>query len=516
MEKANTFLKSSTPDSALIYLDMIDYPQDLSQDSFAKYILLMVKAHYRNKIDITGDTLILRSIDYYNQKNDLENLSESYLYAGRIWDEKDIDSVASQYYLAALKISQSINDNKLIGRCAYALGELYQNRIDYNEAKYWLKFGINHFSISKNYFHLANTYRVLGDCYVLESKFDSALISYDKALNIVPANKYGLCSHINKNISIAYYKKKDFTKALSMIKQSNSIYPDETKISPINYLILSNIFEGQQQFDSAYYYCVQALSHSNNFDNFESMSQIYQKGFSLKTNKDLESYLLYKTNSDSIHQKQKYQTTATIVSLYNKERLLSHNQNLTINNQRYIIISFILILIFIVIILLVIKLRRRDLKTKDIEIKDIEQKLLIKEATLISIKISNEEYLKIYRKMVLLSISPFKTKYKKFLLEYNKLVNDNDNEFEFDWNIFCKYLNSTYIDYIQNITLNYPSLTEKDIQVIAMQKGEFEISEIATILNHNINTVYKRNSDIRKKLGIKVGGNIIEFIDNHL
>ncbi|MFT3993216.1 MAG: hypothetical protein QM660_02835 [Dysgonomonas sp.] len=128
-------------------------------------------------------------------------------------------------------------------------------------------------------------------------------------------------------------------------------------------------------------------------------------------------------------------------------------------------------------------------------------------------QISSNEIFRIYILMVRLSISPQKNRYQKFLLDYNSFIYDNDEEFRFEWTEFRLLLNNNCNNYINNLESLFPNLSDKEIQAISMQKAGFDIPDIANISGYSVNTIYKRNSDIRRKLGIMELGNIIQFID---
>lgn len=149
-------------------------------------------------------------------------------------------------------------------------------------------------------------------------------------------------------------------------------------------------------------------------------------------------------------------------------------------------------------------------------IKGMMKKIEYNEELISTYNISNREVLSGYLRMVQMSISPRKNKYKTFLLEYNRIMYNLDEEFYFNWEIFSQLLNNAYNKYLDRLYADFGYLSDKEIRVIAMQKAGFEIAEIAELSGYSINTIYKRNSDIRRKLGIPESGSIIEFIDEKL
>ena len=178
----------------------------------------------------------------------------------------------------------------------------------------------------------------------------------------------------------------------------------------------------------------------------------------------------------------------------------------------YLIISFLTISFFIYYSRIQFKKRKK----KESEIKRMEDNIKNANKMIEACETSNEEILRIYRIMVQLSVSPRKNRYQKFLLDFNNFIYNNNDEFQFDWNSFETLLNKVCNRYVDKIRSSYPNISEKEVQIITMQKAGFDIPDIAIILEYSINTVYKRNSDIRKKLGVPELGNIIHFIDDEL
>jgi tetratricopeptide (TPR) repeat protein len=510
-------------DSALIYLETIDYPEKLSEKDFAKYMLLLTKAHYRHKVSIENDTLISAAIEYYKRNSDIRNLSESYLCAGRISEVRGNTAEATKYFSDALELAISSGNHKQAGKSAYGLGELYMDKADYREAKKWLNLALSNFQENGSFFHEINTLRRIGDCFILNNQLDSAFILFDKALAITPKDKNALRSDLYKDMAISYFKAGKYDTAISKIKQSIALLPDE-KQYPIQYMILADIYQQSKQLDSAIYYNKKAISYAKDIRDYNSLSKAYNSLIQIgemeaNYSKALENYRLHKTVSDSIYQKQTYEVTATLTKLYNKERLLVQNKELIIRNQRYIfflIISLTAISLIVYFGFRILKKKKQDIIDKDNTIKGMASVIKNNQEMFMAYKISNEEILKVYMRMVQLSNSPQKDRYKNFLLEYNKIMYDCNEEFKFDWNIFCGLLNNTYDKYIDKLKARFKKLTDKEIQAIALQKAGFEILNIADIFGYSINTVYKRNSDIRKKLEIQELGNIIEFIDQKL
>lgn len=511
------------PDSALIYLEEIYFPEKLSEKNYAKYLFLLTKAHYRNKISIANDTLISVAVDYYRKTNDSWYLAEASLYAGRIYEVREETEKAKGYFHEAFELAIFSKAYEQAGRCAYGLGELYMDTKDFQEALNWLEVALENFHKSEQLFHEINTFRRIGDYYVLTGQTDLALHFFTKALSITPVENDVLRSDLYKNRAIAHAKIGEYDTAIVMIKKSVDELP-EKKQYPLQYSILADIYLQQMKPDSAIAYYKRALSYVKDLGDYDFLHTPGNLCDGSDEKKAellvmIEKHRLYKTVSDSIYQKQTYESLPPPAKLHANERLLHQNKMLSKRNHRYTIIIILILIAVPFITYSVFKLlkkRKLDIMNKEKVIKKMKIEKRSYEEVIATYKISNEEFLKGYVHMVQLSISPKKNKYKNFLLEYNKILHNRDEEFNFNWLIFSDLLNSTYNRYFDRLKLVFTSLVEKEIQSIAMQKAGFELADIAELFGYSIHTVYKRNSEIRKKINLTESGNIVEFIDKKL
>lgn len=76
------------PDSALLILDSITIPHDLSKEEYNKFLLLLIQAKDKSYKDISSDTLLFQVKDYYLKNKDIDNAALASFYCGRILQEQ--------------------------------------------------------------------------------------------------------------------------------------------------------------------------------------------------------------------------------------------------------------------------------------------------------------------------------------------------------------------------------------------------------------------------------------------
>lgn len=501
-------LLDTDPDSSLLLLESIDFPEKLSPKDYAKYNQLMVMAHQRNKISIKEDTLIRYAVNYYRGRSEQEKeYVNSLLLLGNVYEEQDSILLAEECYNEVYGLSKKKNDTIFLGISALELGGLYKHQANYIQSVYWFKEAIGIYENTSNNEMKYQCMRQLADCYVLSDQPDSAFAIYNQVLNLIPLTRKGLRSDIYKNIAITYKLGKYYNKSLIFMQKSIDITPQES-LYPMQYVILASIYEDMGQKDSSLYYNQTALKYAKEQNNLSLIHKVYDALFDIEHPNAYLNYILSRSISDPLYQKQKYDAVR-YKKLYDVERVKKQNREDIIKLQRYLFFSFIIIIALIAYYSYKWNKKRREETLLTQEIED-------KNNIINSIRNSLYKRLIIYQKMVRLSISPNRKKHKTFLKEYNKILFNDDNEFVFDWKTANDLSNNIFDSYSNKIKNLHTEINEIEERIIVLQKLGFNASEIALIEEKSIHTIYKYCSSIRKKLNIVEGESIVNFIDNLL
>lgn len=501
-------LLQSRPDSALMHLEYIDFPEDLSNSDYAKYCQLLVVAHQKNKITIKNDTCIAFAVDYYKEKTEEQvDYIKSLLLLGNVYEERGDLQQAVECYQDVFNQSKELKETELNGISAFEIGGLYKSWGRYKESMEWFNIAANTFRENDRQIMRRRCMRQIADCFVLSGKTDTALVVYDKVLSEIPQHRLNVKAEVYKNIAITYKKAGYLNESLDFIKLSTQTANNES-LYPLQYLIQASIFQNMGKVDSSVYYNQKALRYAKKLNDLGLIHKAYDAMYEVDSPQEFDNYILSRSETDSIYQKQKYESVK-FQQLYNVEKIKLRNKELTIKIQYYVFLLFLLILIFIISYLY----QRNNKIKKQIQLKsEIETKNNI----IISIRDSLYQRYLIYKRMIQLSISPNKVKHKAFLIEYNKILFNKENEVVFDWNIIYDFGNHIFENYIEKLNNLYPELSDTDRSIIILQKMGFSMTEIAVILEKSIHTLYKYSSNIRKSLNIHESDSVIDFIDEKL
>jgi|GEM_PF-6239987 len=503
-------LLDSRPDSAFELLESIDFPEDMSEETYVDYCRLLVLVHQKNKISIRCDTLIRKAVNYYkNREDERMKYIQSLLLSGNVYEAQDSTLLAGECYFAAFDLSRDNKDSELYGISAYELGGLHKYLGNYDKSIGWFNIASGIFENNDNQTIKWRIMRQIADCFALSGHTDTALAIYNKVLTQIPLQNPDIEANVYKNMAVAYTKARSYDKSLHFIRKSIDIAPQET-LYPVQYLLLSSIYEDIAKLDSAVYYKQKALEYAREQNNLNIVHKAYEALFSTNSTQNFDNYILSKSLSYSdYYMKQKHETVI-YQRLYNVEKIKKRNKELTIRLQRRL---FFLILLLFALVSMFLH-QRNSKKEKQLQFK---KELEDKNTIINTIRDSLYQRLVIYKKMIRLSISPNKEKHKPFLIEYNKVLFDKeDSEFTLDWNTVYNLIDNLFNNYTARINRLYPLHNDMEKKIIILLKIGFNATEIASILNKSIHTTYKYTSNIRKSLNIPETETIVGFIDERI
>jgi len=99
---------------------------------------------------------------------------------------------------------------------------------------------------------------------------------------------------------------------------------------------------------------------------------------------------------------------------------------------------------------------------------------------------------------------------KNILKKVNRIVYKRDC---FDWEVLYQTMNQLHEGYLDKIKPAFPHLSELEYKICCLTKSKLNNTEIAIILESNVNIIQIQKTTIRKKLKILKHGDIAEFMD---
>lgn len=242
-------LMTDYPDSALIMLESIPFPQKLSTGDRALYALLLTQARHKNFIDLDDDSLIKVAVDYYGDKTKCLRAAQAHYYYGATYRDMGNVPFAVEEYLKAIDLMPE--ENEFLAMIYDNLAECYLDEDLYDVAMEVYKKAYEILKNDKGQAHYP--LRGMGNVYLLQSQLDSALCYYQKAVECILAVRDSSSLLILYNdLASVYEQKKEYVRAdeyaskvLSMIQSDELCKVYHQK----GWIML-----GLNQLDSAQYY----------------------------------------------------------------------------------------------------------------------------------------------------------------------------------------------------------------------------------------------------------------------
>lgn len=337
-------LMQEYPDSALTILESIPHPEKLYGSDKADYALFLTRAKTKLNIYQKSDSLIRIAVDYYDRSWDKARKMQAYYYRGCVYRDMRCMDLAVKDFLQALKVMPKESEELYLGAIYENLAGCYEEQKLYEDAMNAHHKAYEIYLDQKNNSELFYALRGIGYVFMLKHQNDSALVYYQKALDIVEAvgDDYQK-SIILGELGILYNEMGEPQKANKYITESISSAPVGTSLFT-EYLWKGNVLRNMHQMDSARYYLNQSKSSPYIFTRGGSYGELYklekEMGNYPEAIAAADSFIYY---LDSIYDTTKASETTRLVGQYEIEL---YRQKLA---GRYKIEVLFLLLFFIVV-----------------------------------------------------------------------------------------------------------------------------------------------------------------------
>lgn len=342
LHRAESLMQES-PDSALSILTSIPHPEKLYGSNRADYALFLTHAKIKLRLHHSSDSLIRIAVDYYDKRWNDERKMQAYYYRGCVYRSMRCMDLAVKDFLHAIKVIPKESEFLYLGAIYEQLAGCYEDQNLYEDAMRAYHEAHKVYINQENNDGLFYALKGLGYIYMLQHQLDSALIYYQKALEMSEIIGDDYCkSIVLSELGGLYNEKGDFPKAVEHISASIVSAPVGTDLFS-EYLRKGSILRNIHQTDSARYYLNLSKSSPYIFNRGGSYGELY------KLEKEernypaalaaVDSFIYY---LDSIYDTMKIAETARLVDQYEIEL---YRQKLA---GRYKIEVLSLLLLFII------------------------------------------------------------------------------------------------------------------------------------------------------------------------
>ncbi|WP_298654057.1 hypothetical protein [uncultured Proteiniphilum sp.] len=510
-------LMESRPDSALILIDFLFYPEErLSREQCMRYIVTRAQARHENHRALTSDTLIFEAARYFfrNDKSPCQS-ALAHLYSGCTCFEWKYYERAMLYFQKAEEYALKTDITALNGLVQYNMGLLHASQGSYSEA-------IDNYKAAARFYDdlsekQAYCYIVIGKMYMLRQLSDSVSLYFQKGLEVAGAmGDQNLECMLAQDISEAYSENKQYDKAEAFLRKSFLLNTDSTKLA-FYYLNFVTLYGLLQENDSVQKYTrklKENLDFSN--DNHVIVSAYSHLADFSKSLGNFEEALFYREELEETFMRDREEVEKQLVYEIQKKNDYTRFQNMY--NTRFVrfqqwLLMLITVLFFVAVAFLFVlggMLREKNTKLKMMRNMDILRKTT---NDLLESDVDNRQKVITMQEMLQWKFTAMKEtiqlKYHmpEKVREENQPILDKFDKIVFDRNTeaplseFLSVVESLYPGLQCFIRERYPHLSKKEYSVCLLCFAGLSVGEISFLLNDNENSVYKARSGINRKIG---------------
>jgi len=479
------------PDSAFHLLKSIHAPTSLARSDYARYALAYTKAMDKLRLPASSDSLIRVAVAYYSSTNAPEKLAQAYLYLSLINRQDGNAKEATNNLLHAEENAQKGSNPRLLGMILSDKAQIYYEQDQLDSALNANKRAFASFQLVNDKRNLSVALMNIGKCFTTKNQNDSALHYYQLAEQSAQSvQDTVILSSVQRLIGYQFYTMNRYDQALSYLLKSI-----QTSTDPFNagkYLNIGMVYMAMHNYDLARSYFLKSLINKSDLQlRSSSYHQLLLLAIKEKQMTELaQSANLYVAVVDSMYQKSLTTSLAGIEKRYNYERIAGINKSLIIKQQHIYIWLLFAFLIIAVGTVFFFYYRNREKKVIN---RLMKQQLEYQQSKL--------DKLELLQRIAHLSFIPRTNldqtgaQFLKLFAKEIEMASPANSEELFD------YIDSAYNNLSQRIHARYPLLSRKDVLFCCMRYADFDAASIATILDIQINSVYRYNSLIRDKMG---------------
>ena len=527
IEQAEALLYSNR-DSAELLLRQVERPERLDDAHLAKYWLTLCDLHANSMQSLSEDSMICWTADYYRHQWETDHSDAgSMIMSGELeamyywWngDKEKAQEVLRRQQHYADEVAEQTGEHLwqvIVLRISAELAMRdYQFDLvrDYTEALIALDDGkaIHLDEVERVYNALAIVYFSLGEYDKMEQSFEKAIAN--------AADSVFITNVVRRNYADLLGETGQTDRAIRMLEELTEQYRQAD-----NWLLVESLYslsrlwlnKGDKQRTERYMNEADALfaqyKESSDFDPATEAAILAHKQVLEYATKGtyhffpLVKYLNHWSEDDYVRYRIAEAKENSIRDL--QER----NLYLTISRQRQAIL--IIVILFIaagatLLFWLLYRRRRQLLLHKEEEIETLQRLLSTHNA-----QENNVQQMMLRQLGIIKTIAGTPTEANQHLLGQLTALDESKASALIEWQSIYKAVDLAYDGFYMRLMGKYGEvLNEKEIQLSCLLRAGFSTKEINMLTRQSIQTIYQRKTQIRQKLGLQEGEDIVEKVE---
>ncbi len=493
-------LMETQPDSAMQVLRAIPEPAKLAKEQLARYALLYTMLQDRLFEPLTSDSLINIAINFYGanaERYHVESLKARYC-LGRVCEEMHKEEEAMDIYVRLEPELETLSNYNLLGLLNSRMAILFrfQNLIEHSV--YHNHKSVHYFKQAKDIRREGYILSNIGYDYLYLKQYDSTVVYCQEARTIAKQiNDTLLLSQSLMHLGMAYnFLDKPEAVKLYLLEAANYEKKERKLVQVYNYL--AGAYLQTHQYEMATFYAKQALEISEKNNYAYGMGTAYWYLYSLAMEERsltsaLDYYQSYSRYKDSVSVQEARNNIFAVQEKYRVEELRAENMRLRADREgeRWVQTMAVALIAILFMFVMLIKawqeqkllkqkelLRQKESRLKEFLLKrlDVSKEIV----TIMQTPLGDPEKLQAKLKSLIDSLSFNLSDQEELIIAVNELFNG----------------------FADKLKAAYPQLTADELQLCCMIRSGFDSGLISTALGVNFETIYKKRSRLRKKIGL--------------
>ena len=527
-------------DSAEVLLRQVERPEHLDDAHLAKYWLLTCDLHANSLKSLSEDSMICWAADYYryqwvNEHSDARSMILSGMEEALYWwwtdDKEKAQEVLQQQKLYADEVAEITGEHMWQMVVLRVSAEIAMRDHDYERVRDYTETLIS--LNDEKAIHLdevTRIYNALGVVYFSLGEYDKMEDAFQKAI-AQESDSVFVWNVARRNYADLVGETGQTDRAIRMHEELASHYRASKGLPLIESLhSLSRLWlkKGDKQRADRYMKEAEDLFQDYKVSNYVEPSTeagllAYRQvlDYALQgtfSNMPLTQYNNQWTEDDHVRYRISEAQERSVRDL--RER----NLYLTISRQRQVILLVSVVFFALGTIALVWSLsrrRKRMLIEKEEEIETLRNMLASTDKT-----DSKESVRKLMLQQlgIIKTIAGTPTEANQHLLSRLMALNEETAAALIDWQSIYQTIDLVYDGFYSHLVEKYgatipqepdtmrPVLNEKELQLCCLLRADFSTKEINMLTRQSLQTIYQRKTQVRQKLGLDEGDDIIEKI----
>lgn len=442
---------------------------------------------------------------------------------------RDLYSLSMEHFLQALDFYEESGNLKGIANISINIGNLQDDLRNHDQARMYLLKGLNYFQISKDSVGMYRAMNNLGVAYFHLQQFDSAIFFYKRSfeLRLIKKDTVGV-SRIYNNMGLVNLHLHNTEEAFRNLEASRTILHTHENLNLLTdvYANLGWAYAQQGNYKYGLLYLDSSLVLSQRINSLNGEQEAYKRMKEIAIeNGDIErAYGLFVKEVELENRQRSAEISSQIEQMMEENRRAKQERKIAeLEKERTEQAAFKKLLLAALVITLMIagffiyyvySKYRRSRELSKIRLQELRKELDAKNKEISSYTlnfIQKSELMEDLKSQIDVLQKSEDPDNSKKLNRIGRII-DETFKIDQDWPMFIKTFEQMHDGFFAVLKEQFPDLSNSELKLCALLRLNMNMKETAKILGISFDSVKTARSRLRKKLGLKLEDNLVDFL----